>query len=116
MSLSATAAKASLISTSSMSEGDMPATSSALRHAGAGPVSMIVGSEPTTAVETIRARGVSPIWVPTSSLPMRTSAAPSTMPEELPAWWTWSISSTQWYFSSATWSKPPISRSRRTTA
>ena len=33
-------------------------------------------------------------------------AAPSTMPEELPAWWTWSIRSTQWYFSSATSSKP----------
>ena len=29
------------------------------------------------------------------------------MPEELPAWWTWSICSTQWYFSSATASKPP---------
>ena len=28
------------------------------------------------------------------------------MPEELPAWWTWSIRSTQWYFSSATSSKP----------
>ena len=34
------------------------------------------------------------------------SAAPSTMPEELPAWWTWSIAGTQWYFSSATSSKP----------
>ena len=29
------------------------------------------------------------------------------MPEELPAWWTWSIFSTQWYFCSATASKPP---------
>ncbi len=29
------------------------------------------------------------------------------MPDELPAWWTWSIRSTQWYFSSATASKPP---------
>ena len=33
-------------------------------------------------------------------------AAPSTMPELLPAWWTWLILSTQWYFSSATSSKP----------
>ena len=31
------------------------------------------------------------------------------MPEELPAWWTWSIFSTQWYFCSATASKPPSS-------
>lgn len=31
------------------------------------------------------------------------------MPEELPAWWTWSIRSTQWYFCSATASKPPSS-------
>ena len=38
------------------------------------------------------------------------------MPEELPAWWTWSIFSTQWYFSSATSSKPasaPIWAKRR---
>ena len=40
---------------------------------------------------------------------MATSAAPSTMPEELPAWWTWSIRSTQWYFCSATASNPPAS-------
>ena len=31
------------------------------------------------------------------------------MPEELPGVWTWSIFSTQWYFCSATASKPPIS-------
>ncbi len=37
-----------------------PALASALRVAGAGPVSMMVGSEPETAAETIRARGVSP--------------------------------------------------------
>ncbi|KOV29955.1 hypothetical protein ADK58_08730 [Streptomyces sp. XY152] len=40
---------------------------------------------------------------------MATSAAPSAMPEELPAWWTWSILSTQWCFCSATASKPPSS-------
>ena len=44
--------------------------------------------------------------MPTCSLPIAMIAAPSTMPEELPAWWTWSIFSTQWYFSSATSSKP----------
>ena len=54
----------------------------------------------------IRARGVRPRSVPTCSLPIATSAEPSTMPEELPAWWTWLIFSTQWYFSSATSSKP----------
>ena len=102
----ATAAKASLISHRSMSPTSRPALASALRDAGAGPVSMIVGSAPDTAVETMRARGVSPSAVPTSSVPIATSAAPSTMPEELPAWWTWSIRSTQWYFSSATSSKP----------
>ena len=79
---------------------------SALRAAGAGPVSMIVGSAPETAVEMIRARGVRPSDVPTSSVPIAITAAPSTMPEELPAWWTWSIAGTQWYFSSATSSKP----------
>ena len=31
------------------------------------------------------------------------------MPDELPAWWTWLIFSIQWYFWSATASKPPIS-------
>ena len=35
------------------------------------------------------------------------------MPEELPAWWTWSICSTQWYFSSATASKPRVAPDRR---
>ena len=29
-----------------------------------------------------------------SRVPMSTAAAPSTMPEELPAWWTWAISPT----------------------
>ncbi len=41
--------------------------------------------------------------------PISTAAAPSTMPEELPAWWTWltlSISGWAWI---ATASKPPIS-------
>ena len=67
---------------------------------------MIVGSAPETAAAMIRARGVRPRSVPTCSLPIATSAEPSTMPEELPAWWTWLIFSTQWYFSSATSSKP----------
>ena len=56
----ATAAKASFISHRSMSSTSRPALASALRAAGAGPVSMIVGSAPETAVITIRARGVRP--------------------------------------------------------
>ena len=40
---------------------------------------------------------------------MTTSEAPSTMPLELPAVWTCSIRSTQWYFCRATASKPPMS-------
>jgi hypothetical protein len=67
---------------------------------------MIVGSAPDTATEMIRARGVRPSSTPISSVPMAMIAAPSTMPEELPAWCTWSIRSTQWYFSRATSSKP----------
>ncbi len=55
-----TPANASLISTRSMSSMASPALASALRVAGAGPVSMMVGSEPETAAETMRARGVSP--------------------------------------------------------
>ena len=55
-----TAANASFISNRSMSSTSSPALSSALRAAGAGPVSMISGSEPLTAVDTMRARGVRP--------------------------------------------------------
>ena len=106
---STTAANASLISTRSRSSTSMPALASALRDAGAGPVSMIVGSAPETAVARTRARGVMPSSSPVSSLPMASSDAPSTIPLELPAVWTWSMRSTQWYFCSATASKPPAS-------
>ena len=41
-------------------------------------------------------------------LPIRSAAAPSTMPEELPAWWICSIRSRCGYFISATASKPGI--------
>ena len=57
---STTAANASFISIRSRSPTLSPALASALREAGAGPVSMMVGSDPLTAAETIRARGVSP--------------------------------------------------------
>ena len=59
---------------------------------------------------TIRARGVRPSSLAGLLVADRHAAtAPSTMPEELPGVWTWSIFSTQWYFCSATASKPPIS-------
>ena len=86
----------------------MPALASAFFEAGPGPTSMIVGSAPVTAAETMRARAFRPCCVPASSLPSRVSAAPSTMPEELPAWCTWVMRSTSGYFCIATSSKPPI--------
>ena len=55
---------------------------------------MIVGSEPILAKARMRARGFRPAVSPTSLEPTSTAAAPSTMPDELPAWWTWLISST----------------------
>ena len=54
---------------------------------------MMVGSAPLSAAATMRARGFRPWVLPAASEPTSTAAAPSTMPEELPAWWTWLISS-----------------------
>ncbi len=59
-----------------------------------GPVSMIEGSEPIEAMPRMRARGFSPWASPAALDPISTAAAPSTTPEELPAWCTWSIRST----------------------
>src|SRR5204862_3708630 len=78
---STTAANASLISTRSRSSTPMPAFASAFLEAGAGPVSMIVGSAPLTAVTRIRALGSRPSSLPVASLPIASSEAPSTMPE-----------------------------------
>ena len=50
-----------------MSSTVRPALASALRLAGAGPVSMIVGSDPDSPTETMRARGVSPAAAPAAS-------------------------------------------------
>ena len=46
---------------------------------------MIAGSEPILANALMRARGFMPILAPASLLPISTAAAPSTMPDELPA-------------------------------
>ena len=67
----------------------MPAFFSTLRATNSGPVSMIEGSEPMDAIEMILARGFMLMDLPIRLLPMRTPAAPSTMPDELPPWWTW---------------------------
>ena len=64
----------------------LAAFASALRVAGMGPVSMMVGSAPDSAVATMRARGLKPCVLMAASLPISTAAAPSTMPDELPAW------------------------------
>ena len=78
-------AKASLTSYRSISLACMLAFARALRDAGAGPVNMMVGSVPTLAQETMRARGVSPLRSPKAFVPTSTAAAPSTMPDALPA-------------------------------
>ena len=84
----------------------MPALASALRQAGVGPVSMMVGSLPITAAARMRARGFSPAMAPPSFEPTSISAAPSTMPDELPAWCMCSMRSTVVYLRSAVASKP----------
>src|SRR6516165_7208664 len=86
---STTDANASLTSMRSISESDMPAFRSTFLVTSSGPVSMIAGSEPILAKALMRARGLREARRPASALPIKTAAAPSTMPEELPAWWTW---------------------------
>ena len=52
------------------------------------------------------ARGLIPIASPYSLDPIKMPAAPSTIPDELPAWWIWLIFCRCGYFISATLSKP----------
>ena len=59
-----------------------------------------------TAAARMRARGFSPARSPPAREPTSISAAPSTMPEELPAWCTWAMRSTVVYLRSAVASKP----------
>ncbi len=86
----------------------MPARASTFFVTSTGPVSISAGSEPILAKARMRARGRSPAASPASREPISTAAAPSTMPDELPAWWTWSTASTSGWASTATASKPPI--------
>src|SRR5512143_312846 len=78
-------AKASLISQRSMSSFESPALSSAARAAGAGPRPMSSGSQPTTPHETSRPSGFTPLRFAFSADVTTTAAAPSTIPEALPA-------------------------------
>src|SRR6267142_1858930 len=82
---SGTGAKASLISKRSMPLTLRSACASALRVDGMGPVSISTGSDPATAIETIRARGLSPRLRARPLEAITTAAAPSTIPELLPA-------------------------------
>ena len=66
----------------------MPARASSFLVTSTGPVSMIAGSEPMLTKARTRARGLRPSLAPASFEPISTAAAPSTMPDELPAWWT----------------------------
>ena len=88
MKRSTTLAKASLTSNKSMSPTLMPVSFRIFSVTGTGPVRLMVGSVPIFAVAFTRARGFRPYFSPNSLLPTSTAAAPSTIPEELPAWWT----------------------------
>ncbi len=79
------AAKASLISNRSMSSTLRPASCRARRVASTGPYPMISGDRPVTAVETMRASGVSPSSAALVSLMTTTADAPSLSGQALPA-------------------------------
>ena len=78
-------ANASLISMTSRSATPIPARASALRTAGTGPIPITSGWTPATAVATTRAMGRSPSALAASASTRSTAAAPSLMPELLPA-------------------------------
>src|SRR5215218_3889896 len=81
----ACAAKASLASTGSRSCTRQPAFSSARREDGIGPVPMMAGSTPAVAHEAMRASGVRPRFCASDARMTTKAAAPSLMPEALPA-------------------------------
>ena len=82
---STTDAKASLISTRSMSSSDSFALASTSSVAGMGAVSMIWGSLAATAKVWKRARGAGPSDDARSSLMISTAAAPSEICDDVPA-------------------------------
>ena len=81
----ACAAKASLASIRSRSSTFQPARCNALRVAGIGPVPITAGSTPAVANEAIRAIGVRPRFWASSALMSTRAAAPSLIPDALPA-------------------------------
>ena len=105
-----TAANASLISTRSRSSTVRPAFASAFLRGGrgAGEHDRRVGAgdrggeDPRPRLQAELARRSARCRSPAATRRRR-------CPDELPGVWTWSIFSTQWYFCSATASKPPIS-------
>ena len=82
---SACAANASFSSITSISSMVSPARASAFCDAGTGPMPIVRGSTPATAVETMRAIGVNPCALAPSSEQTNNAAAPSLSPDELPA-------------------------------
>src|SRR5919109_86471 len=78
-------AKASLISIRSSSEGCQPARARQRFDAGTGPMPMYFGSTPAEANALIRAIGLSPSSFTLRAEASTTAAAPSLMPEALPA-------------------------------
>src|SRR3984893_17871444 len=81
----ACAAKASLASTRSRSLTVQPAFFKAACEAVTGPIPMIAGSTPVVAHDTILANGLMPRFLASSALISTSAAAPSLMPEALPA-------------------------------
>src|SRR6185503_4461538 len=81
----ACAANASLISIRSRSAGFHPAFSSARRDDGTGPMPMIDGSTPDEANARILAKGLRPSCAARSAFMTSTAAAPSLIPDALPA-------------------------------
>ena len=79
------AAKASLSSIRSMSSRESPARSSALREAATGPMPMISGAHPETAMLLMRAIGTRRCSAANSSEQTNTKAAPSVRGEAVPA-------------------------------
>ena len=71
-----------------MSDFFMPERSNSFSVTSTGPVSIIAGSEPILVKARILARAFSPYFAAASLLPSSTAPAPSTMPDELPAWCT----------------------------
>src|SRR5437867_1631344 len=78
-------ANASFTSTRSICSSFIPAFWSALRAAGAGPIPMYLGSTPATAQATSRPSGFRPRAFAKASLATTVAAAPSAIPDALPA-------------------------------